>query len=202
VAEESKPAFPLAENRPVFYYDLGSPYSWLAAERVNALLSQPPVWRPILLGGLFKALGRESWATTDARAEGMQEVERRAAEYGLPRVIWPDPWPGNTLFAMRVATFATEIGKGVSFPLAAFRQAFAGGRDLSDPENVLIAAAACELHPAAVMKAAERQNVKDKLKEATQEALDRGVVGVPTVAIGEQVFWGDDRLSEAARALM
>ena len=202
MAEESKPAFPLAENRPVFYYDLGSPYSWLAAERVNALLSQPPVWRPILLGGLFKALGRESWATTDARAEGMQEVERRAAEYGLPRVIWPDPWPGNTLFAMRVATFATEIGKGVSFPLAAFRQAFAGGRDLSDPENVLIAAAACELHPAAVMKAAERQNVKDKLKEATQEALDRGVVGVPTVAIGEQVFWGDDRLSEAARALM
>ena len=189
-------------KRPVFYYDLGSPYSWLAAERVNALLSQPPVWRPILLGGLFKALGRESWATTDARAEGMQEVERRAAEYGLPRVIWPDPWPGNTLFAMRVATFATEIGKGVSFPLAAFRQAFAGGRDLSDPENVLIAAAACELHPAAVMKAAERQNVKDKLKEATQEALDRGVVGVPTVAIGEQVFWGDDRLSEAARALM
>ena len=202
MAEESKPAFPPAENRPVFYYDLGSPYSWLAAERVNALLSQPPVWRPILLGGLFKALGRRSWATTDARAEGMQEVERRAAEYGLPRVIWPDPWPGNTLFAMRVATFATEIGKGVSFPLAAFRQAFAGGRDLSDPENVLIAAAACELHPAAVMKAAERQNVKDKLKEATQEALDRGVVGVPTVAIGEQVFWGDDRLSEAARALM
>jgi 2-hydroxychromene-2-carboxylate isomerase len=190
------------DKRPVFYYDLGSPYSWLAAERVNALLSQPPVWRPILLGGLFKVLGRRSWATTDARAEGMQEVERRAAEYGLPRVIWPDPWPGNTLFAMRVATFATEIGKGVSFPLAAFRQAFAGGRDLSDPENVLIAAAACELHPAAVMKAAERQNVKDKLKEATQEALDRGVVGVPTVAIGEQVFWGDDRLSEAARALM
>jgi 2-hydroxychromene-2-carboxylate isomerase len=190
------------DKRPVFYYDLGSPYSWLAAERVNAILSQPPVWRPILLGGLFKALGRESWATTDARVEGMQEVERRAAEYGLPRVIWPDPWPGNTLFAMRVATFATEIGKGVSFPLAAFRQAFAGGRDLSDPENVLIAAAACELHPAAVMKAAERQNVKDKLKEATQEALDRGVVGVPTVAIGEQVFWGDDRLSEAARALM
>jgi len=202
VAEESKPAFPPVENRPVFYYDLGSPYSWLAAERVNALLSQPPVWRPILLGGLFKALGRESWATTDARAEGMQEVERRAAEYGLPRVIWPDPWPGNTLFAMRVATFATEIGKGVSFPLAAFRQAFAGGRDLSELQNVLIAAAACELHPAAVMKAAERQNVKDKLKVATQEALDRGVVGVPTVAIGEQVFWGDDRLSEAARALM
>jgi 2-hydroxychromene-2-carboxylate isomerase len=190
------------EDRPVFYYDLGSPYSWLAAERVNSLLPAPPVWRPILLGGLFKALGRQSWATTDARADGMREVERRAAEYGLPSVSWPDPWPGNTLFAMRVATFANEIGKGVSFPLAAFRQAFAGGRDLSDPDNVLIAAAACELHPNAVMKAAERQNVKETLRAATQEALERGVIGVPTIAISDRVFWGDDHLSEAARALM
>ena len=61
----------------------------------------------------------------------MREVERRAAEYGLPPVRWPDPWPGNTLFAMRAATFATQIGKAVSFSLAAFRQAFAGGRDLT-----------------------------------------------------------------------
>jgi 2-hydroxychromene-2-carboxylate isomerase len=188
--------------RPVFFYDLGSPYSWLAAERVSSVLPEPPVWRPILLGGLFKALGRRSWATTDAREAGMREVEHRAAEYGLQPVVWPDPWPGNTLFAMRVATFATEIGKGVSFPLAAFRQAFAGGRDLSEFENVLIAAAACELHPNAVMKAAERPNVKEALKAATQEALDRGVVGVPSIAIGDQVFWGDDRLSEAARTLM
>jgi 2-hydroxychromene-2-carboxylate isomerase len=196
------PGFPAKEIPVFFYYDLGSPYAWLAAERVNSLFPEPPVWRPILLGGLFKALGRRSWAETDAREDGMREVERRAAEYGLPPVKWPDPWPGNTLFAMRVATFATEIGKGVSFPLAAFRQAFAGGRDLSDPECVLIAAAACELHPNAVLKAAERENVKNALKAATQEALDRGVIGVPSIAIGDQVFWGDDHLSDAVRALM
>ena len=65
----------------------------------------------------------------------MREVERRAAEYGLPPVRWPDPWPGNTLFAMRAATFATQIGKAVSFALAAFRQAFAGGRDLTRPRQ-------------------------------------------------------------------
>jgi 2-hydroxychromene-2-carboxylate isomerase len=192
----------VSDNRPLFYYDLGSPYSWLAAERINSLFPEPPVWRPILLGGLFKALGRQSWATTDAREEGMREVERRAAEYGFPPVTWPDPWPGNTLFAMRVATFATEIGKGVSFPLAAFRQAFAAGRDLSDPDNVMIAAAACELHPRAVARAVEQQSVKDALKAATEDALARGVVGVPSVAIGDQVFWGDDRLSEAVRTLM
>jgi 2-hydroxychromene-2-carboxylate isomerase len=197
-----KPDFPLAENRPVFYYDLGSPYSWLAAERVNAELPEVPVWRPILLGGLFKALGRQSWATTDAREKGMREVERRAAEYGLPAVRWPDPWPGNTLLAMRTATYATSIGKGVSFALAAFRQAFAGARDLSVADNVMIAAAACELHPNAVARAVEQQTVKDALKAATEEALARGVAGVPSIAIGGQVFWGDDRLSEAARALM
>jgi 2-hydroxychromene-2-carboxylate isomerase len=190
------------EERPVFYYDLGSPYSWLAAERVNSELPEVPVWRPILLGGLFKALDRESWSTTDARDEGMQEVERRAAEYGLPAIRWPEPWPGNTLLAMRTATYATNIGKGVSFALAAFRQAFVGGRDLSEPDSVMIAAAACELHPHAVEKAVQQKTVKDALKEATEEALARGVVGVPSIAVGKQVFWGDDRLSEAARALM
>jgi 2-hydroxychromene-2-carboxylate isomerase len=189
------------EDRPVFFYDLGSPYSWLAAERVNSELPQVPVWRPILLGGLFKALGRQSWADTDAREEGMREVERRAEEYGLPAVRWPDPWPGNTLLAMRTATYATSIGKGVSFALAAFRQAFAGARDLSQPESVMIAAAACELHPNAVERAVQQQTVKDALKQATEEALARGVVGVPSIAVGERVFWGDDRLSEAARAL-
>ena len=190
------------EHRPVFYFDLGSPYSWLAAERVNSVLSVVPVWRPILLGGLFKALGRQSWASTDAREEGLREVERRAGEYGLPDVRWPDPWPGNTLVAMRAATYATSIGKGVSFALAAFRQAFVGGRDLSDPDNVMIAAAACEIHPNAIEKAVQQQTVKDALKQATDEALARGVIGVPSIAVGDDVFWGDDRLSEAARALM
>jgi 2-hydroxychromene-2-carboxylate isomerase len=202
LTKSSKPHFPLAENRPVFYYDLGSPYSWLAAERVNSELPEVPVWRPILLGGLFKELGRRSWATTDARDDGMREVERRAAAYGLPEVRWPDPWPHNTLLAMRAATYATSIGKGVSFALSAFRQAFVGGRDLSQPDNVIIAAAACELHPNAVTRAVEQQTVKEALKSATEEALARGVVGVPSLAIGEQIFWGDDRLSEAARAVM
>ena len=110
----------------------------------------------------------------------MREVERRAAEYGLPAVRWPDPWPGNTLFAMRAATFAQQIGKAVSFSLAAFRQAFAAGRDLSEPDNVMIAAAACELHPNALTKAVESQGVKDALRAATEEAAARGVIGVPT----------------------
>jgi 2-hydroxychromene-2-carboxylate isomerase len=188
-------------GRPVFYYDLGSPYSYLAAERINSVLPEAPVWQPILLGALFKHFRRGSWSETDKRTDGMAEIERRAQERGLPPVRWPEPWPGNTLVAMRAATYAAQIGRAVSFSLAAFRQAFAAGRDLSDPENVLLAAAACELHPKAVLSAIESQGVKDALRAATDSAAERGVKGVPSVVIGEEVFWGDDRLEEAARFL-
>jgi 2-hydroxychromene-2-carboxylate isomerase len=138
---------------------------------------------------------------TDEKEAGQAEIERRAAEYGLMPVRWPDGWPNNMLKAMRVATFAQSIGRAVAFSLAAFRQAFAAGRDLSDVDNVLIAAAACELHPNAILKALETQSVKDRLREATQEAYDRGVRGVPTIAIGDELFYGDDRLEAAASAL-
>jgi 2-hydroxychromene-2-carboxylate isomerase len=131
----------------------------------------------------------------------MAEVERRAAEYELMPVRWPEGWPNNTLTAMRAATFAEQIGRAVAFSLAAFRQAFAGGKDLAEIDNVLIAAAACELHPKAVLKGVETQSVKDRLRAATQEAYDRGVRGVPTVAVGGELFWGDDRLEDAAAAI-
>ena len=69
---------------------------------------------------------------------------------------------------MRAATFAKQTGRTVSFALAAFRQAFAAGRDLTEPDNVLIAAAACELHPNALLKAVETEGVKNALREATE----------------------------------
>jgi 2-hydroxychromene-2-carboxylate isomerase len=189
-------------QRPVFYYDLGSPYAYLSAERVNALFAgtrgEPPEWQPILLGGLFKRFGRDSWARGEGRDQGMREVERRASAYSLPPIRWPEPFPGNTLLAMRAATYAKEIGRGVSFSLAAFRQAFAAGRDLTERDNVLLAAAAAEMHPRAVLSAIERDSVKHALREATELAGDLGVRGVPSVAVGEQIVWGDDRLEEAA----
>ena len=189
-----------ARERPVFYYDLGSPYAYLAAERVNQVLPVVPVWQPILLGGIWRHTGSGSWSLTDKRAEGMAEVERRAAERGLQSIRWPEPWPSNTLTAMRAATFAQQSGRAVAFSLAAFRQAFAGGRDLAVTDNVLLAAAACELHPKAVLKGIETKAVKDRLKGATAQAAERGVIGVPTFAIGDELFWGDDRLEEAAEA--
>ena len=190
-----------AADRPVFYYDLGSPYAYLAAERVNRVLPVVPVWQPILLGGIWKSTGGESWALTDARASEMAQINDRAERYGLQPIRWPRGWPGSSLTAMRAAIFAQKAGRVVAFSLAAFRQAFAGGRDLSDTDNVLIAAAACELHPNAVLRGIESRAVKQGLREATERAAERGVRGVPTVAVGDLLFWGDDRLEEAAAAL-
>jgi 2-hydroxychromene-2-carboxylate isomerase len=191
-------------SRATFYFDLGSPYAWLTAERISGLFTdaelEQPEWQPILLGGLFQRFGRDSWANGPGREEGIAEVERRAAAYGLPALSWPDPWPGNTLFAMRAATFAKQTGRTVSFALAAFRQAFAAGRDLTQPENVMIAAAACELHPNALIKATGTEAVKGALREATEAAAEMGVTGVPALVVDEQAFWGDDRLEEAVEA--
>lgn len=193
-----------ASSRATFYFDLGSPYAYLTAERISGLFTEAgleqPEWQPILLGGLFRRFDRDSWSKGPGRDEGIAEIERRAAAYGLPPLAWPDPWPGNTLMAMRAATFAKQTGRTVSFALAAFRQAFAAGRDLTEPDNVLIAAAACELHPNALLKAVETQHVKGALIEATERAGDLGVTGVPSLVVGERVFWGDDKVEEAISA--
>ena len=196
----------MAESLPraTFYFDLGSPYAYLTAERVSALFSEAgleqPEWQPILLGGLFRHFGRSSWGNGPEREAGIAEVERRAVEYGLPPLVWPEPWPGNMLMAMRAATFAKQTGRTVSFALAAFRQAFVAGRDLSESDNVLIAAAGCELHPKALLKAVETEHVKNALREATDRAAERGVFGVPSLLVDEEVFWGDDRAEEAVAA--
>jgi 2-hydroxychromene-2-carboxylate isomerase len=194
----------LSAGRPTFFFDLGSPYAYLAAERIDRVFDEAgaptPEWQPVLLGGLFQRFGRDSWANGGERAAGVAECERRAQAYGLPPIRWPEPFPGNTLFAMRTATFAKEIGRSVSFALAAFRQAFAAGRDLSEPDNVFLAAASSELHPRSLQVAVARQAIKDRLHEATERAGDSGVTGVPAVLVGERVFWGDDRLEEAAEA--
>jgi 2-hydroxychromene-2-carboxylate isomerase len=192
------------ESRPVFYYDFNSPYAWLAAERVNSVLPIPPVWQPVSFGHILQASGREPWSFHEpARSEGIAEVERRAAERGLPAPRWIEGWPRSThsLLPLRAAIFAQQAGRAVSFSLAAFRQFFAAGRSLAELDNVLIAAAASELHPRAVTKGIESQAVKDALRKATDEAIALGVVGVPTVAIGSELFWGDDRLEEAAAAI-
>ena len=190
-------------NAPVFYFDLGSPFAYLTAERIDDLFAEPVTWQPVSLGALFKSTGRSSWALGDPqrRQLGMADIEERARRRALPPLRWPDPWPSHYLFAMRAATYAFEAGRGREFTMQAFRDAFTRGHDLGIPANVLRAAAEAGLDPSAVEAATQDPAVKAALREATDAAQRRGVFGVPTVAVGDELFWGDDRLEEAAALL-
>ncbi len=183
-----------------FYFDLGSPYAYLTAERVDTLVSGPVRWQPISLGALFKLTGRSTWSLGDParRRQGIAEVERRARLYGLPSLRWPDPWPGNYLTAMRAATFASCRGRAREFALCAFRNAFQRGHDLGVAAHVLESAQQAGLDAAEVRRAIGDERVKLALREATDAAHRLGVVGVPTVAVDGELFWGEDRLADAA----
>jgi len=180
---------------PAFYFDLSSPEAYLAAERVLRVVPQPCEWIPVAIP--FEGGFRCAQEAKIYRAE----FARLAAVRGLQPVRWPEPFPYDSDVAMRAATFTKASGKVVGFAQAAFCQAFAGGRALSDPDAVMIAAAAVEMHPRALLVGIETAGVRRRLAEATALARERGVRSTPAVWTGGEVVHGDDGLEAAAAAI-
>jgi 2-hydroxychromene-2-carboxylate isomerase len=170
-------------TQPVFFYDLGSPQCYLVAETIMATLPVVPEWEPVLASGPAE-IDRE-------------QISEHAAELGLQPVRWPANWPPDTERAMLAATYAKQIGRAVAFSLAAFRQTFAGGRDLGDEDTVLIAGAACEMHPTALRKGIELRSTGHALRSATRRAHDAGVTTLPAIQIGERVYATIDEATAA-----
>jgi len=184
------------------WFDVGSPYAYLALERVATVLPDVPVVaEPVLLGAIFAAAGRRSWATTGRRAPGIDEVQRRAAAYGLPPVRWPDPWPGDGLRAMRAAVHAARQDRAMAFARAAMRVAFAEGMSLSTPEAIAAAASAAGLDADETLAATRDPGVKAELRDRTDRAIAAGVTGVPTFGVAGRLHWGDDQLEVLAAEL-
>ena len=182
---------------PEFFFGAMSPYSWLAAERIGRVLPGA-VWRPVFAGGLFAAVGRRSWGLTGERAAKLADVEARAAAYGLGPVEWPEPWPTSDVRIARAMLVAEEHGRLRPFALAAMRLAFLEGLDLAAPGAVGAACALAGLRAADVSARIEEPAVKQHLRERTDAAVAAGVIGVPTVRTEAGLFWGDDRLADAA----
>jgi len=156
------------------------------AERILHELPLSAPWQPVLARELARTAPQASATPAERESPARDlraEVEERARELGLQRLRWPEPFPFDSELAMRVACYAQQIGRAVPFAQAAFRQAFAGGRSLQEPDNVLIAAAACEMHPRSVLAAARSRSAAAQLARATAEAAEVGVREVPAIVL-------------------
>ena len=182
-----------APEQPVFYYDLGSPRCYLVGETIMSTLPVVPEWEPVLASHIT--------GSDQEHDRDRAEVERLAGELALQPLRWPPNWPPDTRTAMLAATYAKRVGRGVAFSLAAFRQQFAGGRDLGDENTVLIAGAACEMHPVALKKGIELRSTAQALDIAGERARKAGVRSLPAIQVGTRTYEGAAALSAATAAL-
>lgn len=190
-------------TQATFYYDFSSPYSYFAAHRVDELMPVAVRWQVILFGGLTGTIGKTPWSLQpgEERDSRMRACEVYAAGHGLP-LAWPRDWPLGTysLLAVKAAVVADELGRQREFALEAFRQGLGRGNDLTDLEVIVECGEVAEIDAAAMQEGVERPDIKARVREVTGAAVARGVTGIPTVAVGDQLFWGNDRLEEAAAA--
>lgn len=185
---------------PQFFFGAISPYSWFAAERIDALIDGV-AWRPVFAGGLFRAVGRESWGLSERRGSGIADCEARAAQHGLGPMRWPGGWPASDVLVARAMVAADDRGALRPFALAAMRAQFHDGARLDDPAVLATVAGTAGLDGSRLMERAKSEPVKRALRERTDEAVALGVTGVPTVVCEGRRWWGDDRLDEAAAAI-
>ena len=193
-------------RRPVieFWYDFASTYAYLAAMRVGALAEEAEVgvrWRPFLLGPIFAAQG---WTNSPfnlfpVKGRNMwRDVEREAARGGLPPITRPDPFPQNSLTAVRVANHGLEEPWLVPFTRAVFEAAFAKGQSIADPGTISAILRDLDLDVDAVTRAAAAEPNKTRLKAVSEEARSRGIYGAPSFLTEDgELFWGNDRLEQA-----
>ncbi len=189
-----------------FFFDLGSPTTYLAYTQLPGICAETGsqlVYQPILLGGIFKATGNASPVTIPAKGRYLlQDLARYAKRYGVPLKFNPH-FPINTLTLMRAVTGIQlrQPERFIDFIDCLFRALWVDGRNLGDPAVVAAVLAEHGFDPAQVLELAQDEAVKDALKHKTEEAIARGVFGAPSLFVGQQLFFGQDRLDFVREAL-
>lgn len=192
-------------RKPIFefWYDFASTYSYLAAMRIEKAAEEAGVtllWRPFLLGPLFKAQGWDSSPFNLFPDKGRymwRDMEREAARLSLP-FYRPKSFPQNGLLAARIALLGTETGWAPAFTKAAYSAEFGEGRDISDPQVLADILSGLGLDAQAVMAQAQDETNKTRLRRMGEDAKSRGIFGAPAfVAEDGELFWGNDRLEQA-----
>jgi 2-hydroxychromene-2-carboxylate isomerase len=180
---------PRTRPRVSFYFDLASPWTYLAAERVDRLFAEVH-WRPAMADALHIDRGAE---------EEREAADERAALLRMP-LVWPEAWPTAGLSAMRVATLAAERGRAAAFVLATSRLAFCGGFDVDDPEILAEAAAVAGLGLEECLQAAGDLRRDGPPEQAALRLLSRGADALPVIVVGRSLYCGEHRIAEAAAA--
>ncbi|WP_104656110.1 2-hydroxychromene-2-carboxylate isomerase [Ralstonia insidiosa] len=189
-----------------FFFDVGSPYSYLAYHQLPKIAQAKGaeiVWRPMLLGGVFQATGNSSPATIPAKGRYSNiDLERWATYFGVP--IQQNPhFPINTLQLMRGAV-GMQLRSDAEFHNylgAIFSAMFEHPRNLGDLNELAAVLEAAGISPALMMELVQDDHVKQTLRKTTEEAVARGVFGAPTFFVGDEMFWGQDRLHFVEQAL-
>lgn len=185
-----------------FWFEFGSNYSYLALMRVEALAGShgvPLRWRPFLLGPVFRQLGWSSSPFVLQEAKGRymwRDMEREARKYGVP-FVRPSVFPRKAVLPMRVATLGAREAWMGAFCRRVMRQNWIEDLDIDAPAHVLRALDGLVPDPQAVVEAALLEPNKARLRASTEEAQARGVFGAPTMFVGDEMLWGNDRLEDA-----
>lgn len=195
------------DNRPTveFFFDYGSPFSYLADTQLDGIAARTSasiIFRPMLLGAVLKATGNSSPMVVPAKARHMgRELERWAKRYGVPLQPNPFPFLRNTLGLMRGAVASQTCGVFDRYHRAVFAASWADALDLGDDEVFCAVLRRAGVDADALRRLIDEQSTKDDLRRATEVAVERGVFGAPTFFVGDEMFWGNDRLDWVEHAL-
>lgn len=180
-----------------YFFDYVSPFAYLADTQLPALFARTRaevVYRPFFLGGVMQASKNSPPITVPNKGRYMfTDIQRWAKRYGVPAN--PNPhFPVNTLNAMRAAVAAVDEPKFADFHKAMFRGVWVDGQNLADEAVLKGVIDAAGLDGAALLARSKDQAVKDTLRKNSEEAVERGAFGAPTFFVGDEMFWGNDRL--------
>ena len=191
-------------TNPQFLFDFGSPNAFLSHEAIPAIEKRTNVkfeYVPVLLGGIFKATNNKSPAETLAGVKNKREfhaleTERFVKRFGVKPYTWNPFFPVNTLNLMRAAVAAQLEGVFEKYVEAAFHHMWIEPKKMDDPEVAMKALASSGLDAAKLLTRSQDADVKAKLIENTQSAVERGAFGSPTFFVGKEMFFGKEQLRE------
>ncbi|MGB2693080.1 MAG: 2-hydroxychromene-2-carboxylate isomerase [Thermodesulfobacteriota bacterium] len=187
-----------------FYFDYSSPYTYVASKRIEKICKDNGaelIWKPFLLGGVFNEIGSVPAIEIDNKFKYLrQDFEQSAMHYGVD-FKFPDFFPLNSVRSMRGAFAAQEKGKLVEYTHEMFRLYWTESVDISKAEILGEAVVNVGIDSEWFVNRIAEQDIKDKLREETDKAIERGVFGAPTMFVNDQMFWGNDRLDFLDRYL-